>query len=108
MTEETKITQIELDAVKEFIEMIDLVEGLVIDEYIGIAYEGWMRVHQSKIPTSYIIQAASNTSGWTESEIAIAMLDALADMNKEYAEFVESQKSKGNIDSQNAEGDGDD
>lgn len=72
---------------------IDLVDKIMIAEYIGINYEGWLAIYTSAIDTDQIIDMACKVHDYTAGDIAAQILADMANLNKEYVSIWDAHKA---------------
>ena len=67
---------------------IYLVDKLMIGEYIGIGYEGWLIIHQNEIDTDQIINMACKVYDYDAGDIASQILSDKADLYASYSKLA--------------------
>lgn len=64
----------------KLLEAVALVDELMIGEYLGVPYEGWLKIQAHEILSDIIIDFACRIHGYDEGAVAAAILDAMADL----------------------------
>lgn len=85
----------ERDALDNFFEMVDLVDDLMIGEYIGINYEGWLKIHEMGL-ADLIIQKAAEIHGYEIEDIVNQILDDMRKLSNDYHNYVNKHKIDNN------------